>query len=801
MYRAATKTYHSHLILRRLFHVHSALAEFDLALKALDSYIEIVISAKERAAKAAESGQLEDDGTLLKTLSEGVTMLCCFGSQKEAERARELTTLIQDIVSKHDQNNTVGRENGERPDSQGDNTSNYGGIAPPIIATAYRAIGIGLANWANWTPVNESRDDIRADAIEHLERSVAPELEDELNSSSLYTLSLLLAEDRDVDTAIDYVKSALTSNTHPTTQADLSRERDLVSLWHLLALLLSAKHDFTMAERSCEAAFEQFPAAVTSHGKRSQKQAQDAQGQFDASGLKHALIDQLRGREKERIIETRITQLAFVEVLEGPEAAVNHSHQLLSLFATIFRNLDLEAEDNKNTKRETERLAPPKSSAGTVKSFRGSIFSRNKASRTPERRVESGSEHNLNGAIPSGAQKDHSSSNDAAPAIQVTDEDRNLPGSEQILGKSGSVKQKFRHRTNTLKHDTRPTNADQQNEEVNDQNTVGLAVSEAPPSDQNAKQPLSPIAHNIKHTQQPLPAYHSKQPPEQDVRLPAPYRFDSPTNAVTRFPTSQAQKHALGILVKIWLLIAGLYRRASLFEDSQEACEEASKQLTRIEALVAAQNASAKSFSHRGWGVTKSPEELWADLQAEQGFLSKAQSRSHDAIEYFEKALMRDPDNPKATIGLANLLLDIWDQKLPAEIPQSEVKFDASTLSLLSVSSKRNTASKQDLMKPTQSPHVAVPRQRDSSSSHPQDEEPKFLNRLGARDRAYGLLSSLTKRGSSWDNSEAWYALSRAYEAGGQVDKLKEVLWWCVELEDRRPIRHWSNIGSGVYVL
>lgn len=104
-------------------------------------------------------------------------------------------------------------------------------------------------------------------------------------------------------------------------------------------------------------------------------------------------------------------------------------------------------------------------------------------------------------------------------------------------------------------------------------------------------------------------------------------------------------------------------------------------------------------------------------------------------------------------------------------------------------------------MKPTQSPHVAVPRQKNSSTSHSPDEEPKFLNRLGARDRAYGLLSSLTKRGSSWDNSEAWYALSRAYEAGGQVDKLKEVLWWCVELEDRRPIRHWSNIGSGVYVL
>lgn len=75
MYRAATKTYHSHLILRRLFHVHSALADFDLAMQALDSYIEIVTAAKERAAKSAEYGELEKDEILLQTLSEGVTLL------------------------------------------------------------------------------------------------------------------------------------------------------------------------------------------------------------------------------------------------------------------------------------------------------------------------------------------------------------------------------------------------------------------------------------------------------------------------------------------------------------------------------------------------------------------------------------------------------------------------------------------------------------------------------------------------------------------------------------------------------
>lgn len=76
-----------------------------------------------------------------------------------------------------------------------------------------------------------------------------------------------------------------------------------------------------------------------------------------------------------------------------------------------------------------------------------------------------------------------------------------------------------------------------------------------------------------------------------------------------------------------------------------------------------------------------------------------------------------------------------------------------------------------------------------------------LLDRLAARDRAYGLLSTLTKLGTGWNNSEAWFALSRAYEEGGQPDKAREVLWWCVELEESRGVRDWTVAGGGGYVL
>jgi hypothetical protein len=82
------------------------------------------------------------------------------------------------------------------------------------------------------------------------------------------------------------------------------------------------------------------------------------------------------------------------------------------------------------------------------------------------------------------------------------------------------------------------------------------------------------------------------------------------------------------------------------------------------------------------------------------------------------------------------------------------------------------------------------------------DKEPStaLLDRLAARDRAYGLLSGLTKLGSGWNYSEAWFALARAYELGGQADKAREVLWWCVELEEGRAVRGWEEVGGG-YVL
>lgn len=90
-------------------------------------------------------------------------------------------------------------------------------------------------------------------------------------------------------------------------------------------------------------------------------------------------------------------------------------------------------------------------------------------------------------------------------------------------------------------------------------------------------------------------------------------------------------------------------------------------------------------------------------------------------------------------------------------------------------------------------PSVLSPEPPDKESS-PKESSTMLLDRLAARDRAYGLLSKLTKLGTGWNCSEAWFALARAYDEGGQLENARQALWWCVELEEGRGVRDWNVV-------
>lgn len=168
-------------------------------------------------------------------------------------------------------------------------------------------------------------------------------------------------------------------------------------------------------------------------------------------------------------------------------------------------------------------------------------------------------------------------------------------------------------------------------------------------------------------------------------------------------------------------------------------------------------------------------------------------------MAHFEKALSHFPDHPAATVGLCEILFDIYAQVIPLESadPASLLPATTTTPQLEGATRAPATTTAADQAMNASESAPAEKKPEGPTASRHKSATPEELNRLAARDRAYGLLSSLTKLGSGWDYSEAWAGLARAYEEGGQVEKAKEVLWWCVELEDTRPIRPWNVVGLG----
>ena len=193
----------------------------------------------------------------------------------------------------------------------------------------------------------------------------------------------------------------------------------------------------------------------------------------------------------------------------------------------------------------------------------------------------------------------------------------------------------------------------------------------------------------------------------------------------------------------------------------------------------------------------------------QKALLASSCERPFDAISDYEQALAYSPDHAAGIIGLANLLLDQYEEKLPLEEPLNPVHPQAST------SGSLIGEAKPSLTRPNTATST-IPSRRgsyisDSRPSQPEAEDgrkkrrpdptPAELNRLAARDRAYMLLSNLTKLGSGWDNSEAWLALARAHELSKEVSKAKEALWWVVELENNKPLRAWREVLPGGYTM
>ncbi len=803
--------------------MHAALAEFYLASKALDSYFEILLKGQARAEKSGEIEiGLDDDATALGTAAAGIKMLCYYGRRKDIEKSLNLAKTTDGWLRK--------LHSGSSPqpivsteDLPRDLVDKPGISKPPVpgkaLALGYHALAVSQFCWARLTYDTSSRSDLQSKAITNIRTALDPTFGEEQNTEILYSLASVYAETRDLDAAISTVKRALSSSLGaPTTKGvsktdfaadtvdeldpDLDERGLFLRCWHLLALLLSARENFTAAIACCEAALDLYGSKSILHGDL---KSLDALGDMPLPERRH-------------IVEVKMTHLALAEVIDGPEEAVNSSGDLLGLYTKLFRY----SEKPLSQSKALDAIPPPANANGTIRSFRGSILGLPNHPGSKSRQTNLKAEDKK--ASSSLRSYESSDESNRPPIVTVTGDNsapvlQNPNHHSYFLGRHESNRLRKRHsrknlgsqRTSRATSPARVGTANSSRHHIHlglphrgrqdgttttdgsldalkysgndyDSNEVGVAISHdlpsmpsTPAATSDPPNPLHTIPSTAENMSKRSPNSHPVAPkPTPTAQTPRPQPISILPTLLPLlepiYPPPEANRHALTLLTKIWLLIAALYRRASMQTDAQGALSEATTHVQAIETSIATRDgSSAASFAMAGYGGLKSCGELWADVMSEQAALRLMEGDVEAAAASYETALGHYPEHVAATVGLSDILLDAYAKPPPTEPhPLAEASTSTPTLASLPIGPAQDLA----------------------ESISPAD----LLSRLAARDRAYGLLSALTKSGLGWDCSEAWFALARAYEQSGEVEKAKEALWWVVELEEGRGVRGWSNI-------
>ncbi|KAL8947584.1 MAG: hypothetical protein Q9222_006152 [Ikaeria aurantiellina] len=791
LYRAASRTFHSTRLLRHLFVVHCALAEFDVAAKAFDTYIELVNRSRARVNKSGERETgLDDDATVLSTTAAGIQMLCYYGQVKTVERAQEIAAILERWLEEILSTTTPTVSANDNPSDLMDEHRQIDHPMPGgAVSAAHRSLGICRAHWARLTPDISSRPELQSKAIASFRQALQSDTIDSHRGETYLALALLLAETREVNEAVEAAKAAVSLCAQRSEEASplrhQTRRRILFKAWHLLAFLLSARQDFETAIASCDAAYDIYGEELGAH-ENSQ------------------LIERLSLSEREQLLELKMSQLALCKILDGAGEAVNDSGDLLILYKQLFDHSGGPRTGPLPRPSAFRALqSPPRSTNGSTSSARRSILGRSKDAVRNFQRAG----HQSKNAIPASDGPVDAATDPMAP---VENAERGNQGKYQPpahLARQESKKLHKRQSRKSVTNDRQSRGVSPNKSSLTDDHQGStqllpsrgsstanprLRTSNGDSSFDNSASITTKGKATLTKQQPPISSQnHYHQNPDIDSQYPKPSAsspsVDSPHPSFSTltlpdpiFPSRDLSQHALVLLTRIWLLIAQLYREAGMPIDAQGALSEAFSQAQSLQAIVAAVDSSALSFSTPPWGSVKSVAEIWADVHAEQAALHLQFENMEGAIEDFEKALDWFPDHNAATVGLATMLLDDYSQEEPTA--EHTEPFDES---------------------PASKPVLAtLPSIKRSGNELPQangskpEESPTLLSRLAARDRAYGLLSMLTKSGRGSDDSEAWFALSRAYEESGQVEKAKEALWWVVELENGRPLREWSCLGG-----
>jgi tetratricopeptide (TPR) repeat protein len=922
LYRAATKTFHCTRILRHLFTVHAYLAEFDLALKALDTYLEMVGRARVRCEKTGQVDQsLDDNDKVLTTMSEAISILARFGYRKEAEKAREIASKLQLWLDESDVRPEIS-------ETLTNGTHSFDKSASPsTIALAYHALGIAEARWARMTYDASARSQLQNKAQDYFRLALHKRYRNSKNLDYLYSLAALLAEMRDISGSIRTVKQALAdASSHPMAiNEPYGTERKLIQFWHLLTLLLTARSDLLNAAKASNAAFEQFqdPGILFGHQEYRSEHLNELEKRPHPIGL----VDRMSTAEKVGILQVKMTQVALLEALEGPAAAVDANLDLLALYSRLFG--DPYGQDGKPT-----TAIPSRVSKSRVGSIRASILNRVRSRRAivPRMDVDGG-----NGTKRFSLRPGTAMTITQAPAIQVTDASnergrtaRAVSRGSRVSVSAGGVEgeggrraqRSVSRRMSRKGGGAEPSTGSIRAASAHAEDDAVAASGR--PSVQSTR-PSTAGTATTRSSRPPAPPSSSGNKRDSRVSMQTidsdltttmgPDSFLEHHTPTLFVPTQAEKQNKLATLAELWLFVAATYTRADQHADAADALDEAATFASRLEAEASAPSsasagATAAALARSAWGARAAVDGVWADVWCARGEAAGAAGRRGEAAACCERALAYAPSHVGAAVGLADLLLDVYEGKAefeegaeadPLLVPPG-IRGAAAAAPLLGIPVRENgaqaaeagawgkgtpvpsrsrastgvggaprhgrgtsqasshtTATTASSAGDVGSPGAASPRRRrpsgmetagrgrpgtmraalmagaedsavaddeydgDEAGAHArgttstltvgtagtaapaagartasttgadgEDADPADLDRRAARDRALLLLGSATRDAQGWDASEAWFGLARALECGGQPDRAREVLWWCVELEDSRPLRQWG---------
>ena len=660
---------------------------------------------------------LDEDSVALQTASEGVRILCLYGGRRGVKRAEAVVKVLEDwirdaVTSMNDAG--IGHSDGHAAQA----TTKLQLSLNRAIALAYHAIGISYAYSARWTSDASHRPHIRSTAVSCVRKALGvSDVDESTKRKSLYTLGKLLAESRELDAGVAVVRSAIAPFAHGSLHTALglpgkSLDETILGesnhpvaqpsgatlpLWHLLVLLLSAQEEYDLGLGICEAVMVYFldPTLdddVNFGGDEPTNQANDSVNGPPSSSSKpgtRSPVGHFTTQDLESLLQLKMTHLALVEATEGVEAAINASSELLVLYHRLFGD----PSDLRDGTRSIffTQLQAPKSSGGTMRSFRGSVLSRPKSSRRVLRRSKAPQpSSSVHSTAPMSQPLQHLQQDQhalEAPVIQITDETNphdvdEAAGRRNARPSSARVFHRFSKRhsihraksADDLNHPSansysrtprvfRTSRLDSSVDEghgdhalpvgatatahssqspIEDEDDVGPATKRhphrasqigvalshdevLPGTTSNA--PLAPLEDEMEGSSSVSDGvsnrnntYHTA--PETRDSLEGIHQQVHRHEAQERSPwLSETKKRYLrtDLLVRSWLLIAGLYRRAGFFDDAKGAVDEADKLMALWDAESTLED--DRSGTADGWdtGPSERIDRLWGDVLADVG--------------------------------------------------------------------------------------------------------------------------------------------------------------------------------------